>query len=304
MPLKIALTGVMALVAILIATQNVAALTWENEHSPANRLSREVVRTNNTAGQLDSSFTSILPPGAYNVGTPGEDTPQIPGVTITIDDKAAPDPPDGQQAEATDETITDEASAEENGAEQEPDRKLSPANPADTTVEEAEAFQAELTEELELKATLHTAEVAAFYSEWNTRYEEALDSHRRFQWRIQRVHEVAPSYFEAQRELTDLMPNQARKQQYRLRDQEEMELYQTWQQQANQVLGHANIIMDELRQLNLEIAKMRLTATFNTIQQDFNTIPHAVTQLHHELESFRTRSEALENRLNQTLTGV
>ena len=155
-----------------------------------------------------------------------------------------------------------------------------------------------MREELEIQETEYTRAVEQFYDEWSNRYGLAIDAHKRFRWRVDRVGAIAAEYFEHQTELTSLMPNADRRAVFRIRDQEEKELYRQWQLQANDILSQSNSIMDELRQLNLEITKLRLSANFSALHQEFQTIPYAITQLHDDLELFRSRSELLQQRFS------
>ena len=94
------------------------------------------------------------------------------------------------------------------------------------------------------------------------------------------------------------MTNPERKALFQNRDRQEQELYRQWQLQANSILSQSNSIMAELRQLNLEITKIRLSANFLALHQEFQTIPHAVSQLHNDLALFRARSEQLQQSFN------
>ena len=154
----------------------------------------------------------------------------------------------------------------------------------------------EIKKELEIEATEYVHEVERFYAEWSNRYEKAVQEHKRFSWRVARADEAAEEYFEIQRNLTAMMPNSERMEYFQQKDQEEMELFREWQLQAYDILARSNLIMDELRQMNLEITKQALSANFAALYQDFQEVPLAITSLHQELDLFRLRSEQLQQR--------
>ena len=165
------------------------------------------------------------------------------------------------------------------------------------SVPEDEQVLTMLREDLELSPTEHTLAVEEFYHEWDSRYHTARDAHRRLEWRVQMADRAAPRYFEAQKDLTRVMPNPERRRIYEERDAREEELYREWQIQAYRVVGQSSLLMEQLRQLDLEISKLRLSANFAALYQEFATIPVEVNQLHLELESFRARTRSLEQQL-------
>ena len=295
MLIKMGLIAIAVIVAGVIVVQNIGQVVQDPNERPATKLTEEVTRTNRTAGRLDSSFASVLPPipPAQNVSLalPGS----APGTANNL--PGAPSEPD---------TVPDPQGGIPGGdppgagvdPEPTPDRFPEYNTPTDLAAADAAAFTDEMVEDLEIQQTEYTRAVEQFYDEWSARYSLALDAHKRFQWRVGRANVTAAEYFERQAHLTSLMTNPERQALFRDRDRQEQELYRQWQLQANSILSQSNAIMEELRQLNLEITKIRLSANFMALHQEFQTIPHAVSQLHNDLALFRARSEQLQQSFN------
>ena len=295
MLIKMGLIAIAIVVAGIVGMQNIGQAFQDPNERPATRLTEEVTRTNRTAGRLDSSFASVLPPvpPGQNISmalpgsTPGaaNNAPGAPSGPDTVPDPQGGipggDPPGaGVEPEPT------------------PDRYPEYNTPSDLAAAGAAAFTDEMVEELEIQETDYTRAVEQFYNEWSSRYNLALDAHKRFQWRVDRADASAADYFERQAHLTGLMTNPERRELFQRRDRQEQDLYRQWKLQANSILDQSGAIMSELRQLNLEITKIRLSANFLALHQEFQTIPHAVSQLHNDLALFRARSEQLQQSFN------
>ena len=263
MVFKPMLMGATLVATALLVTQAALAFADRTEGGPAAALTNEISRTHSSTGHLHQAYRQVVPPNsppnAVNGDSPGAVKPAEPEYAKTQSRNAG----------------------------------------AQTDISDQEQMLAQITEELELTPTEHTRAVDEFYNKWDDRYSTAWDAHRRLEWRIRMADRTAPRYFETQRNLTRVMPNPERRRIYQQRDAREEELYQQWQAQANRVLGQSSLLMEELRQLDLEIAKLRLSANFAALYQEFAAIPTEVNRLHLELESFRDRSRSLE----QTLQG-
>ena len=294
MNLRYALMTVALIIIAVIATDVYLNTFGTNTSSPSNQLKREVGRTQNTARNLDKSYRDIMPPQPPGLNSPKRNGPAETATPVTEIETLPP---------GTYTNITAPAEPADPAApppvEEKVDKYAAYANPADAEAIDAVAFSRELRETLEAEENEYATEVAAFYDEWNQRYQLATEEHRRFQWRLAQADRVANEYFEMQANLTRQMPNAQRRDYYVVKDQEERELYLQWQLQAHDILGQSNIIMDELRQLNLEITKQTLSADFATLYQEFHSIPLAITNLHGELDLFRQRSEQLEQRFTR-----
>lgn len=280
MLVRFGLIGIALVVAAVVLVQTAGQLSPDPNERPAVRLTEEVTRTNRTAGRLDTSFANVLPPSppgqSVSMSLPGGAS----GATGTS--PGAPSQPG---------TADNEPGA---SPEPTPDRFPQYNNPTDLDAQAAADFTDEMVEELKIQETEYTKAVEEFYNEWSARYNLAVDSHKRFRWRVDRAGVIAAEYFQRQSDLTSQMTNPQRQEVFRQRDLQEQELYRQWQLQAHEILEQSNAIMAELRQLNLEITKVRLSANFLALLQGFHTIPHAITQLHNDLALFRARSEQLQ----------
>ena len=174
--------------------------------------------------------------------------------------------------------------------------------PSDAAASQSVQRMGEIKDELEIPDTDYVRAVEIFYDQWNPRYQAAVTEHKRFAWRIHRTEELAVEYFQIQKNLTNQMPNQERRLLFMERDRQERIMFREWQLQAYAILGKSNIIMDELRQMNIEITKQTLSANFEALYQDFQQVPHAITSLHEELDLFRLRSQNLTDQFDRSKT--
>ena len=300
--------------------------------TPARELQNEVRRTHNQAQNLDESLGQMIPvppdrqaPRALQGRMGGESQAQNQGMPQEGARGAQPDLPTSEMDNGNDNggtggsapngnTITGgpvnggsggvpldgEEAAPATGAERptpRPDKYDDFANPADQLANDSRLWMYETCLDLECpEHDQYVAAVSQLHSEWDQRYQEAIHAHKRFAWRINRAKTVAHEYFEVQAKLTESMPNRQRRQHYRQKDQEEREIFRVWQTQADEILAQSNIIMDELRQMNIELNKQVLSAQFASVYRDFEVIPIAITNLHYDLESFRIKSRELEAR--------
>ena len=284
--IKYGIMGIAGLVGLLLMGQVGTDIYSRINQDAGEKLKTEVTRTHHTFQNLDDRFLDIKPP------TP----PSM--VNLSSPDTGAPPPdlvsPNGDPTgEVAENNIPDSTAAD---AVPTPDKYGSFNSPSDAYARDAMERMNVIEEDLEIPATEYVGEVERFYVEWNTRYENAIHEHNRFAWRVSRADKVAEEYFETQRNLTALMPNRQRQAYFQQKDQEERELFQQWQLQAYDILAQSNLIMDELRQMNLEITKQALSANFAALYRDFHELPLAITSLHDELDLFRLRSEQLEQR--------
>ena len=288
--------------AVLIAGTTIWSIYQSNNENPGTELRKEVNRTQQTANNLDRSLTAVTPP------SPPQTARRLPVNYIEETSRTAQRPGSNGVMPRLDLPVSGldriEGQPETEGLEATPNPYAKYENPADATAREAREFMAATAEELELQRTEYAAAVEVFYQEWEDRYEEAVAEHQRFSWRLEQANLAAAKYFELQAELTSRMPNAERRKHYQARDQEEMELFRNWQLQAYDILGQTNLIMDDLRQLHLELTKQSLSADFASLYGEFDEIPLAIRTLHQELETFRMRSEQLEERFGQTSDAV
>ena len=300
--------------------------------TPAGDLQDEVKRTHNQAQNLDESLTRMVPqpPPERQAAAQRAGAGAGPPETKAAQPQQAPQQPDGPAPTGQEPMLPpgmgDDSSggigsgagsgsigdggSVGGGAGQEqvstnPETRPTPdpakydefANPTDQMTQEYLQWMEDMCVDLECPTgDQYVIAIQQLHAEWDQRYQEAVHAHKRFAWRINRAKTVAHEYFEIQSALTESMPNRQRREHYRNKDQEEREIFRVWQTQADEILSQSNIIMDELRQMNIELSKQVLSAQFASVYRDFEIIPVAITNLHYDLESFRIKSRELEAR--------
>ena len=133
---------------------------------------------------------------------------------------------------------------------------------------------------------------------WEPRYRQAEEEHRRLTLRVEHADRAAGRYFEVQADLT----GQIRDPEARLRaergDRAEREMYRRWREQAGRTMAQADLIMVDLRDMDIRITKQLLSANFASVYRDFQEVPAAIDALHRDLERFRARSEEISVAFN------
>lgn len=240
-------------------------------------------RTNNKADSLNRSFTDVIPPApqpanAYAVPvqqpTPGEPEPQGPG--------AVPTAPGQQPPGANPEEIPPT-----------PDYSQY-THKSEHAVRDAIEYLNRLQQELEPSQTQYIQAVEQLQRAWAPRYSKAVQEYKRFAYRIDHADAMANDYFTVQQNLTEQITNSQDRRRAQERDLAEHRVYLDWREQAFRTLGQAQLIMNDLHDMNIVITKQRLSAHFAALYEDFQQIPPAITLLHRELERFRKESERIQ----------
>ena len=128
---------------------------------------------------------------------------------------------------------------------------------------------------------------------WEPRFRQAEEEHRRLAYRIDHADRTASRYFDTQTELTRRIGNIEDRLRAEGTDQAEREIYRRWREQAERTTAQADVIMADLRDMDIRITKQLLSANFASVYHDFQMVPIAIDALHRDLEQFRARSEEI-----------
>ena len=128
---------------------------------------------------------------------------------------------------------------------------------------------------------------------WELRFRQAEEEHRRLVYRIDHADRAARRYFDTQAELTRRIGNIEDRLRAEGTDQAEQEIYRRWREQAGRTMAQADVIMADLRDMDIRITKQLLSANFASVYHDFQRVPIAINALHRDLEQFRARSEEI-----------
>ena len=257
----------------------------------ATRLVEATERTNNKAESLNDSFTQVIPPAP-----PGPKYAPSPaahrGNGITPVSRNGAPAKNGEPAE--------------NG-EQDPDQpQPSPtpdkyAHASEHAVRDAMEYLNRLQTEMQPSQTEYIQAVEQLQRAWNPRYLQAYDEFKRFARKIDHADTMAQEYFLVQQNLTNQIASSKDRQRAGLIDATEHQVYLGWRDQAFRTLGQAKLIMLDLHDMNLIIAKQSLSAHFAALYEDFQTIPPAITMLHEELARFREESDKIQRTFGASL---
>ena len=151
-----------------------------------------------------------------------------------------------------------------------------------------------LQTEMQPTQTEYIQAVEQLQRAWNPRYEQANDEYKRFARKIDHADAMAMEYFTVQQNLTAQIASPKDRRRAEAIDAAEREVYLDSRDQAFRTLGQAKLIMLDLHDMNLIIAKQSLSAHFAALYEDFQTIPPAITMLHEELARFREESDKIQ----------
>ena len=227
----------------------------------ATRLVEAADRTQNKAQSLSRSYNDVIPPQdslfASLVNPGGGSGGQIRG---TAEDEPTPAP-----------TLT----------------------PSEHAVKDAMDFLNQVQQELEPGDTEYLRAVNQLKAAWDPRYAEAADEFRRFKRRVEYAREMSAEYVEIQERLTANVSDRQVRERLRETDALERQLIAEWMAQANGVLAQAEAIKVNLDDMNIQITKLELSATFASVYEGFNRLPLALTSLNDELDIFERETERI-----------
>ena len=222
----------------------------------ASRLVEATDRTNHQAGDLGTSYTEIVP------------------ITDEEGNPVTPDP-DEQEVDERYEQFTSEAEHEVRDA--------------------MEFLQRLQTEAGPVPQTEYIKAVQQLKSAWQPRYDKAMADYKVFAYRIHHAEEMAQEYFLVQARLTNRIINEEQRRQAEIQDFQEREVYLTWRTQAHATLATAQLIKQDLDDLNVMITKLELSANFAALYQDFRELPPSLLALHAEIDRFKDETQRINN---------
>ena len=226
----------------------------------ATRLVEAADRTQNKAQSLSRSYNDVIPPQDSLFASPANPEEEAADNSGTAEEEPTPTP-----------TLT----------------------PSEHTVKEAMDFLNQVQKELEPSDTEYLRAVNQLKAAWDPRYAEAVDEFRRFKRRVEYAREMSAEYVEIQGQLTANISDPQVRERLRETDALERQLIAEWIAQASGVLAQAEAIKVNLDDMNIQITKLELSATFASIYEGFNRMPLALTALNDELVVFERETERI-----------
>ena len=226
----------------------------------ATRLVEAADRTQNKAQSLSRSYNDVIPPQDSlfaSLVNPGDGT------------------------------------ADNSGAEQDEPTPTPTLTPSEHAVKDAMDFLNQVQQELEPGDTEYLRAVNQLKSAWDPRYAEAVDEFRRFKRRVEYAREMSAEYVEIQERLTANVSDRQVRERLRETDALERQLIAEWMAQASGVLAQAEAIRVNLDDMNIQITKLELSATYASVYEGFNRMPLALTALNDELDIFERETERI-----------
>lgn len=172
----------------------------------------------------------------------------------------------------------------------EPTPELSPGEHA---VADAMIFLAEVQAQFNPGSTEYIRAVEQLKGAWAPRYARASEEFKRFEQRVRHAEEMGYDYLEIQQRLTENIQNPERRFRHEERDILEQDMVLNWINQANGVLSQARAIKADLDDMNLEITKLELSATFAAVYEGFMRMPIAISLLNRELARFEIETDRI-----------
>ncbi len=275
----------------------------------ATQLVEATERTNNKAESLNDSFTDVIPPAPAGpsyysdpaspvyvtrpVAQPGS------GYTRPGNGYTRPIERNGQRP--------NEAGRLGNKESGEPGEPMPSPTPdkythsSEHAVRDAMEYLNRLQTEMQPTQTEYIQAVEQLQRAWNPRYRKAYGEYKRFARKIDHADAMAQEYFLVQQRLTAQIASPKDRRQAETIDAAEHVVYLDWRDQAFKTLGQAKLIMLDLHDMNIIIAKQSLSAHFAALYKEFQTIPPAITMLHEELARFREESDKIQQTFGVTV---
>ena len=158
----------------------------------------------------------------------------------------------------------------------------------------------EIHQEFGPRDTEYVRAVEVLKATWEPRYSRAMEEYQRFERRVVHAREMAYRYMETQQQLTHSYKNEDIRRAQERRDYYEQKAILEWVAGAEEVLGQARSIRDDLTDMNTTIVKLELSANFKSVYQDFAKIPLSMTLLNEELDTFQERSDLIYEQFGET----
>lgn len=134
-------------------------------------------------------------------------------------------------------------------------------------------------------------DLKALQSEWIPRYRTAKLAYAKFSASIANAKSAAADYFAQQQAITVGMRDPDNRAKAQQQDDAEMLLYRQWEARADAALQTANEIGIQLDDMDANLKKMELRASFVFDTSAFLEVPEAVTELNAQLADFQTSSD-------------
>ena len=130
---------------------------------------------------------------------------------------------------------------------------------------------------------------------WEPRYTAADRDYKRFMADLAEVQKLAADYFRIQGDLTAALQDPELRAAALEGDRRERRIWAAWQEQAQRTRRQARAIKQDLDDMNVLIAKLRLSADFGRLQNIYLQLPDSMLALEAELGEFeRQRRRALQ----------
>ena len=285
-------TGLMiaAVVAMVAVAIPLLGGFFGDDSNEATRLVQATQTTEDKAQAVTRSYNDVIPPApAVQRQIPLNQPPQ--GALPIGNPRAQPD--GGHVQEVVDPKtgrITQITTNPEGTPIAEPGPQLTPGEHA---VADAMAFLNQVQTEFNPGSTEYIRAVELLKGAWAPRYARATEEFKRFEDRVQHAESMGYEYLELQQRLTQSIQSHERRYTHEERDILEQELVLDWVNQANGVLSQARAIKADLDDMNLEITKLELSATFAAVYEGFLRMPIAITLLNTELARFQIETERI-----------
>ena len=233
----------------------------------ATRLVEAADRTQNKAQAVGESYGNVIPPAPNPVALPVRSE----GPSRQSGLPGAPSPETAEPTPTVEVELT----------------------PGEHAVRDAMEFLNRVHLELNPSETEYIRAVEQLKQAWGPRYARAIDEYRRFDLRIKHAEEMAFEYLEIQQRLTTNIQNPEMRQRFEERDAIEQRVVLDWINQAKQILAQATMIKSNLDDMDINITKLELSATFSSVYEGFLRMPIAISMLNNELGRFQDESEKI-----------
>ncbi len=146
--------------------------------------------------------------------------------------------------------------------------------------------------------TWYVRRIEDLMSRWGPKYAAAIDDIVKFEHRFKATEDRLYEYFQQQADLTQSTNDPTLRTALQKRDNEEREAYSRWMADAHWILTQAQMMRQDLDDMNVVIEKQQLTVSMLADFSEISAIPSSVKTLHESLSGFRQESDELARSLS------
>ena len=279
--------GIMAALAIalglgyMVATSNGAAV----EDNLGLQTVKATERASEQVGVMVGTFAKMSPVSPADAATQkgADETPAV------VDAQEPDEPPGG----ATVSTREGDVDVESDGFAPKAD------SPHSSEVQQAYDLMQQYSEEGNQDSDAYVMAARQLKDSWTPLFEQAHRDYEEMNVRITLAKETADEYFAQQASLTETINDPEFRADLAAQDLAQHKAFTSWAIKADKLAEAAYVMMKDMEDVDVFIAKANLSAHFVALQKSTSALPASMTALNDQLEQFKAATNDLTQSISQ-----